>query len=81
MHSKWSTILKGKGLSVSPNRLPDIAGVRHNGMIDIIEFASKTDDLSALLARNRAIWKQLPREMRGDIIIIDQFGNWSHVYP
>ncbi len=81
MHSKWSKILKGTGAKVSPNRLPDVAGVRLDGKIDIIEIASKTDNLDTLLSRNRAIWEQLPEHLRGDIIVTDQLGNWSHVFP
>jgi hypothetical protein len=61
--------------------LPDIAGVRLDGKIDMIEIASKTDDLAKLLERNKAIWNQLPAHLRGDIIVIDQLGNWSKVFP
>lgn len=81
MHSKWSKILEGTGVKVSPNRLPDIAGIRLDGKIDMIEIASKTDDLTKLLERNKAIWNQLPAHLRGDIIVVDQLGNWSKVFP
>jgi hypothetical protein len=81
MHSKWSKILEGTRANVSPNRLPDIAGIRLDGKIDIIEIASKTDDLTKLLERNKEIWNQLPSHLRGDIIVIDQLGNWSKVFP
>jgi hypothetical protein len=81
MHSKWSKILEGTGVQVSPNRLPDIVGIRLDGKIDMIEIASKTDDLTKLLERNTAIWNQLPTHLRGDIIVIDQLRNWSKVFP
>jgi hypothetical protein len=81
MHSKWSTILAGTGVKVTPNRLPDIAGIRLDGKIDIIEIASLSDGLTNLLERNKIIWNQLPAHLRGDIIIIDQLGNWSKVFP
>ncbi|MFN9197978.1 MAG: polymorphic toxin-type HINT domain-containing protein, partial [Planctomycetaceae bacterium] len=81
MHSKWSKIPEGTGVQVSPNRLPDIVGIRLDGKIDMIEIASKTDDLTKLLERNTAIWNQLPAHLRGDIIVIDQLRNWSKVFP
>ena len=83
MHSKWLTILEGKGVSVSPNRLPDVAGVRLDGKIDLIEFASSKNDFlrGKLLERNRDIWNQLPANMRGDILVYDELGNWAKVFP
>ncbi len=83
MHSRWSTILKGKGVSVAPNNLPDIAGIRLDGKIDLIEIASSQRDFlrGNLLGRNQHIWHQLPPNLRGDIIVIDHLGNWSHVFP
>lgn len=83
MHSQWSTILKGKGVTVTPNRLPDVAGVRLDGKIDIIEFASSARDhkYGNLLGRNRDIWNQLPPHLRGDILVYDELGNWTQVFP
>jgi hypothetical protein len=82
MHSKWTTILRGKGVKVSPNQLPDVAGVRTDGKIDIIEFASSKRDhqYGNLLGRNRDIWNQLPEHLRGDILVYDEVGNWTHVF-
>jgi len=82
MHSRWTTILQGKGTTVSPSRLPDIAGVRLDGKIDIIEFASSIDDKpSKIFRRNQAIWNQLPQHLRGDILVYDHLGNWIHAFP
>jgi hypothetical protein len=44
MHSKWSTILKGRNAAVTPDRLPDVAAVRWDGKIDIIEYSSSVGD-------------------------------------
>jgi RHS repeat-associated protein len=53
---EYKTIYINKGLSneipgAKPNRRPDIMGVRHDGTIDQVEVASKTDDPRLLRER------------------------------
>jgi hypothetical protein len=81
-HSRWSTILRGTRATVTPNRLPDVAGIRRDGKIDIVEFASSLNDRpDRIFDRNMAIWNQLPRRLRGSISVYDHLGNLVHEHP
>jgi hypothetical protein len=49
----------GTGLNLSPNRRPDVFGIRLDGKIDLFEIPSKTDTVAALEARMLEVLKKL----------------------
>lgn len=62
---------KVTGKKISPNRRPDVTGVRKTGQIDTIEVPQKTDLRSDLIQRNQEAMQKLPQEMRGRIDIAE----------
>ena len=54
---------------VSPNRRPDVLGIRRTGRVDAIEVPSRTDIISDLIRRNEEIMRRLPLERRGQVLI------------
>jgi RHS repeat-associated protein len=57
------------GAKVTPNRRPDVTGIRTTGEVDVVEIPQATDVPAALRARNVTAQQQLPPEMRGRIDI------------
>jgi hypothetical protein len=55
---------------ISPNRRPDIVGVRKDGKIDLFEVPSKTDRDEDLNARMQEVLDKLPEEKRGKPLIV-----------
>jgi hypothetical protein len=75
---QYKTINVNKGLSneipgASPNRRPDIMGVRHDGTIDQVEVMSKTDQPNELLERMEKNLEQMG-ERGGGVDVINPEG-------
>ena len=62
-------INEASGLSLSPNRRPDIIGVRHDGTIDLFEIPSKTDRPEVLLNRMQEVLDKLNARAGGGFLI------------
>jgi hypothetical protein len=82
---QYKTIYVNKGLSneipgASPDRRPDIYGVRHDGTIDQVEVVSKTDDPRLLKRRmqenleqmGEKRWRHGSSETRGRVAMSDK---------
>ena len=67
LQRSWRTATGRVGTSGS---IPDVIGVRRNGVVDAWEVASRTDDPAQLLQRLQQGRQSLPAERRGTIQVL-----------
>ncbi len=59
------------GRAINSRTVPDVTGVRKDGIVDIWEVASQSDDEEELLARGKAALSTLPVQYRGKVTVVD----------
>lgn len=65
------------GIPTTPRRSPDVTAIGNDGRVHAIEIASDFDmrsqtNLDNLTIRNQIAQSQLPKDMRGEIIVIEK---------